>query len=224
MAATQSKLKQRLVGALVLIALAVIFLPMLFKKDEPTQAVIVQAPAMPETPAVPQFPVEEVDVPEPVVDETYELVEDTRAAKESEPTASIPASSEPIVVEAIEEEPAPAPVVVTKPAPTKPALAKPAPAKPVTPKPAQQAAAPGIDKNNLPVSWSVQLASLTNKANAEALRDSYRKKQYNAYVRSTGGTHRVLIGPLVKDAEARALCKSLKEREKQDCFVVRYQP
>ena len=224
MVATQSKLKQRLVGALVLIALAVIFLPMLFKKDEPTQAVIVQAPAMPETPAVPQFPVEEVDVPEPVVDETYELVEDTRAAKESEPTASIPASSEPIVVEAIEEEPAPAPVVVTKPAPTKPAPAKPAPAKPVTPKPAQQAAAPGIDKNNLPVSWSVQLASLTNKANAEALRDSYRKKQYNAYVRSTGGTHRVLIGPLVKDAEARALCKSLKEREKQDCFVVRYQP
>lgn len=224
MAATQSKLKQRLVGALVLIALAVIFLPMLFKKDEPTQAVIVQAPAMPETPAVPQFPVEEVDVPEPVVDETYELVEDTRAAKESEPTASIPASSEPIVVETIEEEPAPAPVVVTKPAPTKPAPAKPAPAKPVTPKPAQQAAAPGIDKNNLPVSWSVQLASLTNKANAEALRDSYRKKQYNAYVRSTGGIHRVLIGPLVKDAEARALCKSLKEREKQDCFVVRYQP
>ena len=74
------------------------------------------------------------------------------------------------------------------------------------------------------MSWSVQIASLTNKANAEALRDSFRKKQYNAYVRSSGGTHRVLIGPLVKDAEARALCKSLKAREKQDCFVVRYEP
>ena len=219
MAATESKFKQRLVGVLVLIALAVIFLPMLFKKDEPTEVITVEPLAMPETPAVPQFPAEQVEVPEPVIDETYELVEDTRAANESAPTSSIPESSKPVRVEVIEEEVELAPAVVAKPAPAKPAVAK-----PVTPKPAQKAAAPGIDKNNLPVSWSVQIASLTNKTNAEALRDSYRKKQYNAYVRSSGGTHRVLIGPLVKDAEARALCKSLKAREKQECFVVRYQP
>lgn len=224
MAATESKFKQRLVGVLVLIALAVIFLPMLFKKDAPTEVITVEPLAMPETPAVPEFPAEEVAVPEPVIDETYELVEDTRAAGESAPTSSIPEASQPVRVEVIEEEVELAPAVAAKPAPAKPAPTKPAPAKPVTAKPAQKAAAPGLDKNNLPVSWSVQIASLTNKANAEALRDSYRKKQYNAYVRSTGGTHRVLIGPLVKDAEARALCKSLKAREKQDCFVVRYEP
>ncbi len=226
MAATESKFKQRLVGVLILIALAVIFLPMLFKKDAPTEVITVEPLAMPETPAVPEFPAEEVAVPEPVIDETYELVEDTRAAHESAPTSSIPEASKPVRVEVIEEEVELAPAVAAKPAPAKPAPApaKPAPAKPVTAKPAQKAAAPGLDKNNLPVSWSVQIASLTNKANAEALRDSFRKKQYNAYVRSSGGTHRVLIGPLVKDAEARALCKSLKAREKQDCFVVRYEP
>lgn len=224
MAATESKFIKRLVGVLVLIALAVIFLPMLFKKDAPTEVITVEPVAMPDTPAAPQFPAEEIEVPEPVTDETYELVEDTRAANEAAPTSSIPVSPKPIKIEVIEEA-EPAPAVAAKPAPAKPAKpAKPAAAKPVTPKPAQKAAAPGIDKNNLPVSWSVQIASLSNKANAEALRDSYRKKQYNAYVRSTGGVHRVLIGPLVKDAEARALCKSLKAREKQDCFVVRYEP
>ncbi len=224
MVATESKFKQRLVGVLILIALAVIFLPMLFKKYAPTEVITVEPLTMPETPAVPEFPAGEVAVPEPVIDETYELVEDTRAAHESAPTSSIPEASKPVRVEVIEEEVELAPAVAAKPAPAKPAPAKPAPTKPVTAKPAQKAAAPGLDKNNLPVSWSVQIASLTNKANAEALRDSFRKKQYNAYVRSSGGTHRVLIGPLVKDAEARALCKSLKAREKQDCFVVRYEP
>ena len=160
MAATESKFKQRLVGVLVLIALAVIFLPMLFKKDAPTEVITVEPLAMPETPAVPEFPAEEVAVPEPVIDETYELVEDTRAAHETAPTSSIPEASKPVKVEVIEEENELAPVVAAKPAPVKPAPVKPAPAKPaptkpVTAKPAQKAAAPGLDKNNLPDRKSV---------------------------------------------------------------------
>src|SRR5690606_29827454 len=87
------------------------------------------------------------------------------------------------------------------------------PATSQKPQPEPQPAAPGIDQNNLPVSWSVQLASLTNKDNAQALRDSYRAKQYNAYVRSANGTHRVFIGPLVKQTEAQDMCKRLKSRE-----------
>lgn len=232
MAATENKFKQRIVGVLVLIALIVIFLPMLFKKDEPTREVVVQAPPVPETPAAPQFQVEEVAVPEPVIDENYVVLGEAGEPVDVDISSGVAASggtyiAEPIAEEAVVEAPkvvAPAP----KPAPVKPAPvpAKPAPtpAKPVVTKPAQKPVAPGIDKNNLPVSWSVQLASLTNLANANAMRDTFRKKQYNAYVRTTGNIHRVMIGPLVRETEARALCKSLKNREGQDCFVVRYAP
>lgn len=202
MAATDNKLKQRIVGALVLIALAVIFLPMLFKNEEPVREVVVDAPEMPASTAAPQFTADPVAIPEPVVDP---------AAQE---WGEIIEPQEQVAVQVI----APAPAAKTV------ETVNPAPAQPVTQKPAAVSVAPGIDQNNLPVSWSIQLANLTSKDNAHALRDTYRKKQYNAYVRSADGTHRVLIGPLVKQAEAQALCKSLKSREGQECFVVRYQP
>ncbi len=241
MAAKNSKFKQRIVGALVLIALAIIFLPMLLKQEEPTREVVVQAPPMPETPAAPQFKVEDVAVPEPVVDENYVVLDAAGEPVDVDISSGSAAQSRTYIAEPIFEDdavveapkvavPKPAPIKPT-PAPAKPVAAKPAtakpapaPAKPAVTTPAQKPVAPGIDKNNLPVSWSVQLASLTNQTNANAMRDTFRKKQYNAYVRSEGGTHRVMIGPLVRETEARALCKSLKSRENQDCFVVRYAP
>ena len=199
MAATDNKLKQRIVGALVLIALAVVFLPMLFKKEQPVREVVVAAPAMPNVSSPPQFTPEEVPVPEPVEDPDAEEWGDI-----IEPEVQAP--------------------VVTAPTPQAEPVQTPAPVQPITQKPTQPSAPAGIDKNNLPISWSIQLANLTNKDNAYAMRDSYRQKQYNAYVRSAEGTHRVLIGPLVKQAEAQALCKRLKSRDGQECFVVRYQP
>ncbi len=203
MAVAESKLKQRIVGAIVLVALAVIFLPMLFKQEDSVREVVVQAPPMPDIPAAPQFPVAEVAVPEPVLDDSWDepLITATPVQAESLPDTSVPVK----------------PIVDAQSISTQPAAS-------LKPQPEPQPAAPGIDQNNLPVSWSVQLASLTNKDNAQALRDSYRNKQYNAYVRSANGTHRVFIGPLVKQTEAQAMCKRLKSREGQDCFVVRYEP
>lgn len=211
MAALESKLKQRIVGALVLIALAVIFLPMLFKQEDTVREVVVQAPPMPRVPEQPQYPVADVTVtvPEPVVEDEWEqpIITEPVVSTGNKPTqAAIDSPASSAIV-------APQPVVVT-----------PAASQPISKTPEPKTVAPGIDKNNLPVSWSVQLANMASQANAEALRDTYRKKQYNAYVRSADGTHRVLIGPLVKQADAQAMCKSLKAREKQECFVVRYQP
>ena len=203
MAGAESKLKQRIVGAIVLVALAVIFLPMLFKQEDSVREVVVQAPPMPDIPAAPQFPVAEVAVPEPVLDDSWDepLITATPVQAESLPDTSVPVK----------------PIVDAQSISTQAATN-------LKPQPEPQPAAPGIDQNTLPVSWSVQLASLTNKDNAQALRDSYRNKQYNAYVRSANGTHRVFIGPLVKQTEAQAMCKRLKSREGQDCFVVRYEP
>ena len=72
MAGVESKLKQRIVGALVLIALAVIFLPMLLKQEDPARKVVVEAPPMPAIPEQPQYPVTEVAVPEPVLDDEWD--------------------------------------------------------------------------------------------------------------------------------------------------------
>lgn len=65
MALLDSAYKQRMVGALVLVALAVIFLPMLFSRQDEERQVVVEAPAAPQAPAVPQVQVEPVVVPEP---------------------------------------------------------------------------------------------------------------------------------------------------------------
>ncbi len=65
MALLDKAYKQRMVGALVLVALAVIFLPMLFSRQDEQRQVTVQAPAAPQAPAMPQVQVEPVVVPEP---------------------------------------------------------------------------------------------------------------------------------------------------------------
>ena len=65
MALLDNAYKQRMVGALVLVALAVIFLPMLFSREDEQRQVVVQAPAAPQAPVMPQVQVEPVVVPEP---------------------------------------------------------------------------------------------------------------------------------------------------------------
>jgi hypothetical protein len=76
MALLDNVFKQRMVGALVLIAVAVIFLPMLFTRQDETRQVHVEAPSAPQAPVVAQTQVEPVPVPEqqmlpeePVVEE-----------------------------------------------------------------------------------------------------------------------------------------------------------
>ncbi len=59
--------KQRMVGALVLVALAVIFLPMLFSREDEQRQIQVDAPTAPQMPVMPEVKVEPVAVPEPQV-------------------------------------------------------------------------------------------------------------------------------------------------------------
>ncbi|MEE4463590.1 SPOR domain-containing protein, partial [Azotobacter chroococcum] len=67
MAWLDKRLKQRMIGALVLLALAVIFLPMLFTREDEVRQVVVEAPPMPKAPPAPRVEVEPVAVPEPVI-------------------------------------------------------------------------------------------------------------------------------------------------------------
>ena len=209
MALLDKVVKQRMVGALVLVALAVIFLPMLFTREDELRQVQVEAPAAPAVPALPQVQVEPVAVPEPQV-----IPEETLAAQPSAPSTPIAPAPAPVV------EPAPAPAA----APAQPAAPAPA-SKPVATPPKAVATAPAkVDGNGLPVSWSVQLASLSNRANAENLQKTLRSQGYNAYIRAAEGTNRVFVGPLIERAEAERLRDVINRQQKLKGFVVRFQP
>ncbi|WP_271043806.1 SPOR domain-containing protein [Pseudomonas sp. VB3] len=220
MALLDSAYKQRMVGALVLVALAVIFLPMLFSRQDEQRQVTVEAPAAPQAPVMPQVQVEPVVVPEPqALPEEEPVPTDAEIAEQQAPSAPIQPSV-PVVKPA--PAPAPAPVVAAKPA-------APAPApKPVAPQPA----APGkpdvgqsrIDPNGLPISWSVQLASLSNRESAEVLQKTLRSQGYNAYIRTANGKNRVFVGPLIERAEADRLRDLLGRQQNLKGFVVRFQP
>ncbi|MBA1296610.1 SPOR domain-containing protein [Pseudomonas lurida] len=214
MALLDSAYKQRMVGALVLVALAVIFLPMLFSRQDEQRQVVVEAPAAPQAPVMPQVQVEPVVVPEP------------QALPEEEP---VPSESD-VAAQQAPSMPVQPSVPVVKPAPAvaaKPAAPTPAP-KPVAPQPA----APGkpevgqsrIDPNGLSISWSIQVASLGNREGAEALQKKLRSQGYNSYIRSADGKNRVFIGPLIERAEADRLRDLLDRQQGLKGFVTRFQP
>ncbi|MCW5375477.1 SPOR domain-containing protein [Pseudomonas aeruginosa] len=204
MALLERGLKQRIVGALVLIALAVIFLPMLFTREDESRQVVVEAPPRPQSPAMPSVEVQPTEVPELQPGEegnAPEIVEEgspAAAGQPSQPIGGLPA---------------------TPPATQPPAQAQP-PAAPPSPPPAEKR----LDANNLPQSWSVQLASLSNRARAEELQKTLRSQGYNAYIRSFDGMNRVFVGPVIQRAEADRLRDQLSKQQKLNGFVVRFQP
>jgi len=211
--------KQRMVGALVLVALAVIFLPMLFSRQDEQRQITVDAPAAPQAPAVPPVQVEPVAVPEPQALPQEPVPSDEELAQQPA------APSTPIAPAPAPAAPAPSkPVVAPTPAPAAPAV-KPAPTQPITAAPAKPDTTQSrVDANGLSVSWSVQLASLTSRESAESLQKNLRSQGYNAYIRSADGKNRVFVGPLIERAEADRLRDLLGRQQNLKGFVVRFQP
>ena len=221
MAVLDKGLKQRIVGALVLVALAVIFLPMLFSREDELRQVVVEAPPMPKAPEMPPVELEQVQVPEPQA-----LPQEP--VPPLEPAEDALASNEPPVEQSAPAAPAqPAAPAVPVPAPAQPqpqVQAKapaPAPAAPVAEVKAEEKR---LDVNGLPVSWSIQLASLSSRASAENLQKNLRTQGYNAYIRSVEGMNRVFVGPLIERAEANRLRDQLARQQKLNGFIVRFQP
>ncbi len=174
------QLRQRIVGAIVLGSLVVVFLPMLFsRRDTPPPALVlaVEVPPRPQVPAMPNTDLQPVAPSGPEV--------------------------------------APEPVAAS--ASLAPATSRPAQAS--APAPASR-----LDASNLPVSWSVQLASLSSRTNAEALVQKLRSQSYNAYVRTFDGMNRVFVGPLIERGEADRLREQLQRQQGLNGFVVRFQP
>lgn len=198
MAWLDKRLKQRMIGALVLLALAVIFLPMLFTREDEVRQVVVEAPPMPKAPPAPRVEVEPVAVPEPVI--LPEEPPPSTAVASTPATPAVPAASTSTRDKTQAANPAPPPAQ------------------------AKVAEASRLDANSLPASWSIQLASLSNSANAQALQKTLRSQGYNAYIRHVDGMNRVYVGPVIERSEANRLRDQLKRQHNLGGFVVRFQP
>ena len=206
MALLDKVFKQRMVGALVLVALAVIFLPMLFSRQDEQRQIQVDAPTAPQIPVMQPVQVEPVAVPEPQVIAQEPVPEELPVVEQQVATTPVaPVVAKPAVV-------APKPPAVT-------------PAQTVAQAPAKlDITQKRVDPNGLPISWSVQLVSLSNRASADNLQKTLRNQGYNAYVRSSGGMNRVFVGPLLERAEADRLRDLLGKQQNLKGFVVRFQP
>ncbi|GGE72769.1 hypothetical protein GCM10011533_26430 [Streptosporangium jomthongense] len=214
-------LKQRIIGALVLISLAVIFVPMVF--DEPHSERTSTSINIPEEPPFP-----EVDAPEPDIAPPPPYRQDSEAAES-------PGSGSPGFRILEEGEPAVRPVPDNRPN-NAPDVAQPETPKqePATPSPevSTAAASPPASSESpesrgdaeqtsaeftrsLEGAWVVQLGSFGNSDNARRLRDKVREKGYSSHlqevVRGDTTLTRVFSGPFADKSKAEAAKRALDE-------------
>ncbi len=196
-----SALKQRLIGAAVLIALAVILVPM-FLGNAPPQ---------------PQNTTLNLDIPKPP-DRDFQTR--TLPVNGAESTPAPAANPDKVVtvdtkaapkVDARPEDSTPAPAVVQPVAPAKPEPAKPvaAPVATVAPPPSPPAAAEGR--------FAVHLGIYADRGHADALVAALKKRGFAAYDEATEyqgkSMQRVRVGPYADRAAAETARLNIKQAE-----------
>jgi DedD protein len=188
-------LKQRLIGAAVLVALAVIFIPMVLESPDPE---VPDMRAMPDESELPRGgQLRDLDVGE-------------SRALELPPVGVVtePAATEPSVSELAEMAPAAGPAEPqpdVKPVP-EPAPAAEPPAAPESPPETVAVAAPP-ETPAVAGGWVIQVGSFGNQSNADTLRDKLRADGFATQVErvildSGSTTYRVRVGPYLDKGEA----------------------
>jgi DedD protein len=193
-------LKQRLVGALILVALGVVFWPIIFVepggRPEADQARI---PPRPEVDTTPIEPPDQVGLRPP----QQVLARDSQLEEGGEPE-SLP---QPAL------EPVPEPV------------AEPAPQKRTRSESPEKLA---MDSQGVPVAWILQVASVSSADKAEQLRQSLLQKDRKAYTRKIRRNgkdlYRVYIGPKFERGRLEAMQAEVDREFGVKSMIVRYIP
>ena len=203
------KLKQRLTGAIVLVSLAVIFIPVIL--EGPDDEWTPRSHSLPEAP-----PVEyqaEIELPLPEQTPVSLAIPKPKTATGTE--------SEGIVVEeTVETRVVETKVVETKPVPVK--APEPEPVAKPKPPPPPPVAAPASP----PAGWYIQVGSFSQEMNATGLRERIAAWGFDVRMQkiSTGkGTaYRVLVGPSASRAKAEKLRDKLVSKHQIKGIVVEY--
>ena len=199
-------IKQRLIGAIVLVSLGVILIPLLLNGGRDSHQEIYGS-NIPPLPAslnrkLPEIsPLEKVPVAEPVrtIPEEYPPVKSPlkQVAKEN-----------------------------FKPITSKIAISK--TIKSVKVKPAQKfKPAPRPESKTINKAYTLQIASFSNSKNAFSLRDKLRKKGFKAYIESVktvkGKIYRLRVGPYLKYDQLATIQKKIEQQFKlKQTIIVNY--
>ncbi len=231
--ASQDKaLQKKLVGAAVLIALAVIFLPMLFdgKKDEAPVSMQIEIPPKPVFDIPNRLDREQpaVAVPAPVEAPAVQTIEiatepaatDVQGGQQAEKQAPAATAEQPpkqaVVEPPVEQKPA------AKPKPPK--VDKKPVAKVEQPKPPKAASKPSTPPAAGGAGFVVQVGSFSQKANADTLTRKLQAKGFPAFVEGTkaGGKsiYRVKVGPRPTREAADDLRQRLIDKQRLEGIIV----
>ena len=210
-------LKQRIIGAVVIICCAVIFIPMIFDPENAEEFVLKS-----EIPAAPPKP--NVTIPDPVRPEAtqslqvdpsnaYSLLEEPlpaeASATEQQEAASSQAEAAIDAAATAENQTEQAPAVIAEPAKVQESM---------------------LNEEGLPKAWVIQVGSFKEKARALELEEILIKKGYRAFTRTTttktpstgekAESTRVYVGPKLEKSTALALKKTLDEDLKVSSLVI----
>ncbi|EIK45347.1 Sporulation related repeat family [Cellvibrio sp. BR] len=198
----RESVKHRLIGAAVLAAVAVLFLPSFFKDRQQYQ--VDTSSHIPGRPSITAVDFNEPEQPEGIEPAP---APETMFVPEDPPVSSLPD----------EKENAASPVVVS----ASSAVSLTSQSSSVS------SITPPVDQV-LPEGWVIQVASLSVQEGANKLRDQLQADGHRAYVRAVPlantTIYRVFIGPKQNKAEATALKTQLDSRLKVNSLVLPFKP
>ena len=220
-------LKQRLVGALVIIALAVVLWPLVFVEPSGEQVDRTsQVPRMPQIEAVELAEPQPIDGLAPAVVEQEEVAlheAPPGAVDNFEPVSSAPAEPESTAV----DEPVADAMVMDEPPVTEVQPGEVVTVQAVEP-PGAAEAVPALDERGIPIAWTLQVASVRDLQRAEGLVQELVDMGYKAYFkpvnRGSGRLYKVSIGPVFEKSQVAELKPVIDDRLKVQSIVSRYVP
>ncbi len=171
----ESKLRQRVVGAIVLTSLAIIILPLLLDGSaEDRQRVVASIPEPPK-----------IDLTEITVEDITRKMQQLERASAAQLPEEVADETDYSNIEGV-----------------------------------------GLDRNDLPVGWSLQLGSFRNEENAVGRRASLREAGYRSYIlhnkTNDGEMYKVFVGPMLERADVLKLGEEISEAMQINGVVVRY--
>ncbi|MDO6564211.1 SPOR domain-containing protein [Amphritea sp. 1_MG-2023] len=86
----------------------------------------------------------------------------------------------------------------------------------------QRSDPPALDQENIPVAWSLQLASFKDEDNAKGLSRRLIKAGHKVYIRKTGDLIRVFVGPDIQKSKLVALQAAIQKEFGLDGIIVRF--
>ncbi len=235
--------KRRLTGAVVLVVLAVVFLPMLLEDEALDDPVPAAELRLPEPPPVARGPQAEIfpsieDAAARAVSRAPDPDPAPAPKPEPEPEEELEplTSQEPVAAEVpkVEAQAKPASAAMTKAKAAEVAKAEAAKAKAKADAKADAGAKPDKAKPAAPKpvakglgSWVVQVAALATPESAHELEQDLRTRGYPAYVEQVAGPRgtlwRVRVGPETERSKANALASDLRKRPSlRGAFVQKY--